>query len=269
LNNIGGYEDTATGASAMAQNTTGFWNTAVGYTAMQGNTTGNYNTAVGYNAMGTNTTGSSNTVIGVDANATGSSSIAIGYQAGSNIANGNSGNITIGNLGAAGDSYTTRIGTQATASTTYIAGIYGASSSGGAPVYVNVNGQLGTVLSSQRFKEQIADMGDTSSKLFQLRPVNFFYKPKYDDGSRLLQYGLIAEEVEKVYPEMIAYDNDGQIMTVKYQMLTPMLLNEVQKQHAEIQNQKEENRKLADRLAAIEAVLASQAPTIAQPPTAQ
>jgi hypothetical protein len=134
----------------------------------------------------------------------------------------------------------------------------------GSAVYVTGSGQLGIQTSSRRFKEQITDMGDSSSKLLQLRPVNFFYKPEYDDGSHLLQYGLIAEEVEKVYPEMVAYDKDGQILTVKYQMLAPMLLNEVQKQNAQLQNQnaqlqeqvqlqQEENRKLEDRLAALEA----------------
>ena len=121
------------------------------------------------------------------------------------------------------------------------------------------------MLSSRRFKEQITDMGDSSSKLFQLRPVNFFYKPQYDDGSHLLQYGLIAEEVAKVYPEMVAYDKDGQLLTVKYQLLAPMLLNEVQKQNAQLQGQaeairlqQEQNRKLEDRLAALEALLSSQ-----------
>jgi hypothetical protein len=90
-------------------------------------------------------------------------------------------------------------------------------------------------------------MGDTSAKLLQLRPVNFFYKPEYDDGSHLLQYGLIAEEVEKVYPEMVAYDSDGKIMTVKYQMLAPMLLNEVQKQDAQLQRQTEVNQLQQDQ----------------------
>jgi hypothetical protein len=118
------------------------------------------------------------------------------------------------------------------------------------------------VLSSRRFKEQITDMGDSSSKLFELRPVNFFYKPRYDDGSHALQYGLIAEEVAKVYPEMVAYDKDGQILTVKYQMLAPMLVNELQKQ---VQLQQEENRKLEDRLAALEALLAGRTSTAAPP----
>jgi hypothetical protein len=120
--------------------------------------------------------------------------------------------------------------------------------SSGLEVYVNSSGQLGTVLSSGRFKEQITDMGDSSSELLQLRPVNFFYKPEYDDGSHLLQYGLIAEEVAKVYPEMVAYDHDGQILTVKYQLLAPMLLNETQKQAAPIHS-------LEERLAALEALL--------------
>src|SRR6202034_342260 len=113
-----------------------------------------------------------------------------------------------------------QIGTQGTQTGgTYVAGIYGATASSGVEVLVNSSGQLGTVLSSGRFKEQITDMGDTSSKLLDLRPVNFFYKPDYDDGSHLLQYGLIAEEVAKIYPEMVAYGHDGQVLTVKYQLL--------------------------------------------------
>ena len=102
-------------------------------------------------------------------------------------------------------------------------------------MYVDTTtGQLGVASSSRRFKEQILDMGEGSSRLFQLRPVTFFYKPQYDDGSHTLQYGLIAEEVAKVYPDMVAYDKDGQPYTVKYQYLAPMLLNELQKQHAVI-----------------------------------
>ena len=115
-------------------------------------------------------------------------------------------------------------------------------------MYVSANGQLGIAPASARFKEEITDMGDSSSKLLDLRPVNFFYKPEYDDGSHLLQYGLIAEEVAKVYPEMVAYGNDGQVLTVKYQLLAPMLLNEVQKQTARIHS-------LEDRLAALESLL--------------
>jgi hypothetical protein len=106
-------------------------------------------------------------------------------------------------------------------------------------VYVNSNGQLGTLTSSLRVKEQVRDMGDTSSRLFQLRPVTFYYKPRFDDGLHTLQYGLIAEEVAKVYPDMVAYDKEGQPYTVKYQYLAPMLLNELQKQHAVVTTQQE------------------------------
>jgi len=110
------------------------------------------------------------------------------------------------------------------------------------------------VLSSSRFKEQISDMGETSSKLLRLRPVNFFYKPEYDDGSHLLQYGLVAEEVAKVYPEMVAYGKDGKALTVRYQLLAPMLLNELQKQAEQIrslEDQVDQFRSLEKRLAAL------------------
>jgi hypothetical protein len=99
----------------------------------------------------------------------------------------------------------------------------------------------------------------------QLRPVNFFYKPEYDDGSHMLQYGLIAEEVAKVYPEMVAYDNDGQILTVKYQLLAPMLLNEVQKQNSQIQSQAAQIRSLEDGLAELRALLSSVTSPAQQP----
>jgi septal ring factor EnvC (AmiA/AmiB activator) len=109
-------------------------------------------------------------------------------------------------------------------------------------VYINTNGQLGTLTSSRRFKDNIQDMGTASSKLFQLRPVTFNYKPQFDDGSHLLQYGLIAEEVAKVYPDMVVYDKDGQPYTVRYQVLAPMLLNELQKQNAVVAAQQESLR---------------------------
>jgi hypothetical protein len=252
--NTTGSFNTANGIGALLQNTSGANNTADGNATLQDNTTGNLNTAVGSLALGNNTTGNNNTASGFQAltlNATGSDNIAIGYQAAYNAPAGNSDSIYIGSQGSATDaSGTIRIGTEGAQNCgTFIAGIYGASSSGGAQVYVNSNGHLGTVLSSRRFKEQIAGMGDASSKLLELRPVTYFYKPKYDEGSHLPQYGLIAEEVAKVYPEMVAYDQDGQVLTVKYQLLAPMLLNEVQKQNQTIQ-------KLEERLATLEALLA-------------
>jgi hypothetical protein len=270
--NTTGYNNTASGYQALLSNTTGYQNTASGFGALQANTTGAYNTASGFNALGFNTAGGGNTAIGNGAlysNTTGMNNIAIGVAAAFNSVTGNN-NIVIGYGGGSDPqpigNNSIYIGEGQT--TTLIAGISGASVAGGTAVYVNSSGQLGTVLSSRRFKEQITDMGDSSSKLLQLRPVNFFYKPQYDDGSHLLQYGLIAEEVAKVYPEMVVYDKDGQPLTVKYQYLAPMLLNEVQKQNAQLQNQvklqQEENRKLENRLAVLEALLSGQTPTAAR-----
>jgi hypothetical protein len=163
-------------------------------------------------------------------------------------------------VGASGDTNVITIGTSQTV--TKIAGIYGQAI--GTPnflVCIDGTSRLGAgdscsnIPSSRRFKEQIADMGDSSSKLLQLRPVTFLYKPEYDDGSHTLQYGLIAEEVAKLYPEMVGYDKDGQPSSLKYQVLTPMLLNEVQKQAEENRQQAEQIRSLEDRLAAVEALL--------------
>ncbi len=275
-NNTAG-NNTAVGLEAMQSNTTGYDNTAVGVTALQNNTTGYLNEAIGYRALLGNTTGFGNVAIGYEAayNTTGSNNIAIGNQAAVNVSAGNDNNIHINNTGASGDNGVIKIGEPGVQTSTAIAGISGETSSAGIEVLVNGNGVLGTMTSSRRFKEQITDMGDASSKLLQLRPVNFYYKPEYDDGSHLLQYGLIAEEVAKVYPEMVVYGSDGQIMTVRYQLLAPMLLNEVQKQNAQLlkeqevnrkqaealQLQQEENRKLEDRLAALEAAMSGQAAT--------
>ena len=181
----------------------------------------NQNTFVGSNA-GQGNTGNSNILLGAGAgngNTTGSSDIVIGNPG-----------------GPSGESHTIRIGIPGGGTgqqnATFIAGISGATSPSGINVLINTNGQLGTTTSSRRFKENILDMGSASSKLFQLRPVTFFYKPEYDDGSHLLQYGLIAEDVAKIYPGLVVFDNDGRPQTVRYHLLTPMLLNELQKQHA-------------------------------------
>ncbi|HYA43414.1 MAG TPA: tail fiber domain-containing protein, partial [Syntrophobacteraceae bacterium] len=127
---------------------------------------------------------------------------------------------------------------------TFIAGIHGALASGGTEVFVTSDGKLGTLTSSRRYKEEIADMGDASSALMKLRPVIFRYKPEYADGQRTLQYGLIAEEVAEVYPDLVHYDpKTGQPYTVAYHLMNAMLLNEVQKQQRRILEQ--ENRIIA------------------------
>ena len=129
--------------------------------------------------------------------------------------------------------------TTGTLATATISGVYGTNVSGGINVFINSNGILGTSTSSRRFKDNILDMGEASSKLFQLRPVTFFYKPQYDDGSHILQYGLIAEEVAKIYPDLVVYGEDGQPQTIRYHLLTPMLLNELQKQNKVVTAQQE------------------------------
>ena len=251
--NTTGNSGTATGHNALNDNTTGSYNTATGDSALKNNTTGGFNTATGASALQSNTTGSSNTAVGNQAlmNTTGSSNIALGAGAGSAVVGG-SNNIDIGSTGASGDNAVINLGTQGTQTSAYIAGIYGVNANG-IPVYINSSGQLGTVSSSRRYKEDIQDMADASSGLMRLRPVTFRYKKPFSDGSQPMQYGLIAEEVAEVYPDLVARSADGQIETVKYQLLDPMLLNELQKQNATIAAQKEQIRSLEERMAKLEA----------------
>jgi hypothetical protein len=259
FNNTTGYSNTASGQGALYSNTTGASNTASGVAALLDNTTGSNNTATGQAAMFHNTTGSSNTASGLQAlffNTAGSNNIAIGYDAGYNVTTG-SNNIQIGNQGTASDSGAIRIGIAGTQTSAFIAGIYGVttSASNAVPVLIDSNGNLGTISSSRRYKEDIQDMGDTSSGLLRLRPVTFRYKKPFSDGSQPIQYGLIAEEVAEVYPDLVARTADGQIETVKYQVLDSMLLNELQKQNTTIATQKEQIRSLEERLARVEAAL--------------
>jgi len=248
-----GY-NAAIGASALASNTTGVYNTASGNAALQYNTKGYDNTAMGGEALKSNTTGFENTANGANAllyNTTGSNNTALGYNAGkygtgsSNFTGQN--NIFIGSNvspSSATESSSIHIGNGQ--KTTYIAGISGASSSGGVAVYVNSSGKLGTVTSSRRYKEDIEDMGDASSGLMKLRPVSFRYKSEYEPGPRTVQYGLIAEEVAEVYPDLVQYDlKTGQPQTVYYHLVNAMLLNEVQKQQKRIDSLEEQTKELA------------------------
>lgn len=239
----------ALGDSALGVNTTGSNNTVVGEYACSSNTTGSNNTAVGTYASGSNITSSDNTAVGYFAllDATGSGNIAVGSQAGVNLTSG-SNNIEIGNTAPGNESNTIRIGSTQTA--TFIAGVNGATASGGVEVFVNTSGKLGTLTSSRRFKEDIVDMGAASDSILKLRPVSFHYKAGYDDGSHLLQYGLVAEEVAMVAPSLVQYDALGQPFTVRYQAVNAMLVNEVQKQHAKVEAQAAE---LASQRSQIEA----------------
>jgi hypothetical protein len=270
--NTSGYFNTANGFQALRSNTIGYNNTAVGVEALQDNTNGDGNTAIGFIALGQNVAGQGNTATGQEAsnrstadgntatgfyalanNTTGNYNIAIGYKAGVLIRD-TSNNIDINNAGTAVDSGAVRIGTTGTQTSAYIAGISNVNVSG-ATVVVGSSGQLGVALSSRRYKENIQDMGSASDGLMRLRPVTFQYKKAFSDGSQPVQYGLIAEEVAPVYPDLVARSADGQIESVRYQVLDSMLLNELQKQNATIAAQKEQIRALEERLTRVEAAM--------------
>jgi hypothetical protein len=235
FSNETGSHNSAFGASALSQNEHGSNNTASGYQSLSSNALGGGNTAVGANALYRNSNGDQNTATGGDAlhnNTTGSNNVAEGYLAGYNLTIG-SNNIDIGNKGVAGESNTIRIGGAAQTST-FIAGISGNSVSG-SPVVITSTGQLGITGSSERFKTAIAPIGPNSVRLGKLRPVTFRLK---SEPGGTLQYGLIAEEVAKVYPELVTRSESGRIDGVRYDELAPLLLNEVQQQAAEIRTLK-------------------------------
>jgi trimeric autotransporter adhesin len=291
-----GYSDSTAGGnsflgySAGSGTTTGYANTFSGYNAGRSNTTGIYNVIYGYNAgfnTGNATTGSSNTYLGTGAGSSvsglltsGSNNIFVGFNAG-NAENNVSNNIEVGNTGPAPGSNTILIGTQGMQTSTYIAGIFPVAVPNANPVCVQPTGQLGVCGSSRRFKENIRDMGDSTSNLMKLRPVTYLYKPEYDKGPRSLQYGLIAEEVAEVYPDLVAYEPDGKPLTVNYQNLTAMLLNELQKQRRSaaaqaevVQSQQQEieglkaqlqlqNASFQERLSRVESVIGTQMKTAA------
>ena len=260
-NTTGGF-NTAVGQNALLQNTTASGNTGVGEDALFSNTTGNTNVACGYHSLVFNTTGNFNTASGpfaLDNNTTGAENIAIGHSAAENVSGGNSNNIHIGSLGVPTDNNTIRVGTIGTQTSFFAAGVSGVTTgvNDAVPVVVDSNGQLGTVNSSRRFKEDIHDMGEASEGLMRLRPVTFRYQKPFTDGSKPVQYGLVAEEVAEVYPELVTHSADGQVESVKYQVLGSMLLNEVQKQQGTIQQQQTEIDGLKKKLEKVEAALAS------------
>ena len=234
----GGYpgNNTAEGQDALLSLTTGLDNTAIGFAALLSNTTGTDNTATGAFALDSNISG--NTANGAGAlfsNTTGASNIALGFVAGYNLTTGDH-NIDIGTLGVAGEARTTRIGTQGTQTATYVAGISGAGVAG-VPVKVNAAGRLGTAPSSERFKQNIKPMDKASEAILALRPVTFRYKPELD-AEGIPQFGLVAEEVEKVNPNLVARDDQGKTYTVRYEAVNAMLLNEFLKEHKTVQELK-------------------------------
>jgi hypothetical protein len=228
----------ADGADALFGNTTGFDNVASGAAALLSNTNGHDNTAGGFQALLNNVTGSNN--------------IALGARAGVNLTTGNN-NIDIGAPGVAAEANTIRIGKSGTQQKTFIAGISGKTVANGVGVIINSSGQLGTVVSSARFKEAIKPMDKTSEAILALKPVTFRYKPDLDpDGTP--QFGLIAEQVEKVNPDLVGRDEDGKLNTVRYEAVNAMLLNEFLKNHRTDQDQA---RKLQEQEATITQLKAS------------
>ena len=219
-------------------NTTSSNETANGYQALFANTTGASNTATGASSLSKNTTGFNNTADGVDAlfsNTTGTNNIGLGIFAGSALTTGTF-NIDIGSIGAAGDSATIRIGTSGSQTKTYIAGISGVTVAGGVGVIVDSSGHLGTVVSSERFKDAIKPMDKASEAILALQPVTFPLQARA--GSQgIPQFGLVAEQVEKVNPDLVARDDQGKPYTVRYEAVNAMLLNEFLKEHRKVEEQ--------------------------------
>ena len=238
---------TAVGSGALQNNTTGFNNTAIGYSALNANITGSHNTAIGHLALNANslsnqhtaigssallshtTTGASNTAIGYQALAsilTGSNNIAIGDAAGTAYLGSESNNILTGNPGTVSELTTIRIGVQGTQTACYIAGINGSTvNATGIAVSVDSTGKLGTTVSSIRYKQDVHSIEDVSLPILDLQPVAFRYK--HDPNH--LQYGLIAEDVEKVLSEIVIYNDKCEPETIQYQILPIFLLNEIQR----------------------------------------
>ena len=233
--NDSGNANTANGTAALFTNTTGSYNTAVGDDALDDNATGSYNTAVGKDALGANRKGNQNTAIGSLAldhckGENSSGNIALGNGAGTTLTLGKD-NIYIGNPGQMTEANTIRIGTTGIHAATFIAGISGAAVVGDT-VVVDGNGQLGTVASAARFKKEIRPMDKTSEAILALKPVTFEYK---NDSKGTPQFGLIADEVAMVNPDLVVRDRKGEVYSVRYEAVNAMLLNEFLKEHRKVE----------------------------------
>jgi hypothetical protein len=240
--NTTGSDNTAEGYQALFSNTTAAKNTAVGSGALTSNTTAIENTAVGAGALTSNTTGADCTAIGAFAlsNSTGNYNTALGANAGTDPGIGTN-NIYIGDPGFPGDTNVISIGGIAASGTAYtscfIGGIYGASVNSGTalPVYVDTDGHLGTAnVSSARFKDDIKPMDRASESILALQPVTFRYKPEFD-AAQVPQFGLVAEEVEKVNASLVVRDRKGKPYGVRYDQVNAMLLNEFLKEHKKVE----------------------------------
>jgi hypothetical protein len=254
LENTAGSENTAIGDGALFSNTTAIHNTATGKGALLSNTIGIQNTATGVSTLANNITGDFNTATGafalylstgdgntasgfraLDSNTNGQYNIALGFNAGANLTTGNY-NIDIGHEGLAGESGVMRLGSERQQTATFIAGIVTSPLATGTAVAVGItaDGQLGIRASSARFKEAIKPMDKASEAIFSLQPVTFRYK-KALDPQALPQFGLVAEQVAKVDPDLVACDAEGKPFTVRYDEVNAMLLNEFIKAHRKVE----------------------------------
>jgi uncharacterized coiled-coil protein SlyX len=257
--NTTGSGNTATGVSALALNTTGSSNTAIGHYALISNNDGNQNTATGVDALNANKTGNDNTAIGFNAlvnNRKGSNNIALGSSAGSALTTGDN-NIDIGNAGFAREANHIRIGTLETHKHTFIAGVSGSTVAGGVAVIIDTDGHLGTITSSVRYKDEIKPMDKASEAILALQPVTFLYKHELDpEGIR--QFGLVAEQVEKVDPDLVARDEQGKPYTVRYEAVNAMLLNEFLKEHRKVEEQATKSQDQAATITELKSAVAQQ-----------
>ncbi len=218
------------GGPALFSNTVGRFNTAVGGAALSSNTDGNDNTAIGAGALNANVHGSENAAVGLNVlvNVTGSNNVALGSNAGNQAVD--SDNVYIGyNMqGSPGES-----------NACYIKSIFGQTNNLGVAVFIDANSKLGTLTSSKRYKEDIQQMGTASKALFALKPVTFHYKKEIDPAGKP-QFGLVAEDVEKVNPDLVVRDKEGKPYSVRYGQVNAMLLNEFLEEHRIVELQQKE-----------------------------
>jgi uncharacterized coiled-coil protein SlyX len=257
-NNTTGYSNTAIGNSALFSNTMGHGNEAIGWHALYSNTSGDENTANGPAALLNNRTGMFNVAVGglALANTTGTNNIGMGQNGGQNLTFG-SNNIDIGAIGVGGESNTIRVGRVGIQTRAFIAGINVATITG-APVVVNSpSGQLGVAPSSQRFKDEIKPMDTASEAILALKPVTFRYRKELDPEG-IPQFGLVAEDVQKVNPDLVGRNAKGEIYTVRYDAVNAMLLNEFLKEHCKVREQEASIGQLKSTVAKQQATIAQQ-----------
>jgi Chaperone of endosialidase len=209
LNNVDGFEHTACGSDALVSNTTGVQNTAFGAHALRNTTTGGTNVAIGRGALISNTSGSTN--------------IALGFNAGLFVTTANN----VISIGSSGGNVS---------NSCFIGNIFGVTTVNvGTPVLVDSAGQLGTISSSRRFKHEIKSMDEASEAILALKPVTFRYR---SDRNGTPQFGLIAEDVAEVNPDLVVRDEKGEIYSVRYDQVNAMLLNEFLKEHKRVEELK-------------------------------